>query len=114
LVEGFIVYVAFDPEGMRHHTKKASTFREFVRQERMVACIKAKYEILSMRRELREGGSIADDRRKILHARLDLLERRQGLQRQPVKIGSTIPKLLTVSDMLWSSCTRVTQVKCLL
>ena len=77
LVECYIVYVAFDPEGMRHHTKKASTFCEFVRQERMVACIKAKYEILSrMRRELREGGSIADDRRKILHARLDLLEKK--------------------------------------
>jgi hypothetical protein len=76
LVECFIVYVAFDPEGMRHHTKKASTFCEFVRQERMVTCIKAKCEILSMHRELRKGGSIADDRRKILHALLDLLEKK--------------------------------------
>ncbi|KAI2509494.1 hypothetical protein MHU86_4871 [Fragilaria crotonensis] len=29
-----------------------------------------------MRRELREGGNVAEDRRKILHARLDLLEKK--------------------------------------
>ena len=76
--EGFIVYVAFDPDGIRHHTKKASTYREFVRQEKMVACIKTKSEILSIRRELRKGGNNTptDDRRKALHARLGVLEKK--------------------------------------
>ena len=75
--EGFIVYAAFDPEGRRHHTKKTSTYREFERQEKMVACIKAKSQILYIRRELCKGDhdTIGDDRRKDLHARLHVLEK---------------------------------------
>ena len=74
--EGFIVYLAFDPDGPRHHTKKASTYREFERQEKMVSCIKAKSQILSIRRELRERGhTFDDDRRKAMHTRLHVLEK---------------------------------------
>jgi DNA integrity scanning protein DisA with diadenylate cyclase activity len=74
--EGFLFYMAFDPEGPRHHTKKASTYREFERQKKMVSCIKAKSQILLIRRELRQGGhTIDDDKRKAMYARLHALEK---------------------------------------
>jgi hypothetical protein len=92
--EGFVFQAAFDPEG-RHHTKKASVRREFERQQSMAICIRAKSEILSISRALREGNIPNEEEQKIvLRAQLKDLEKKVKKGEQAIDDSEYHPQII--------------------